>query len=105
MLIRYFFIGRATGLCCSTELDAIPPRQSTLGFVARNCVYSNFLLAKPLLGTLLGLVGDIRVVESSLEAASDVVGVLLSVVAADSVGITTVLDLLEDLLGVLLGFV
>lgn len=66
---------------------------------------SGLLLTKPLLRALLCLVGGVGVVQRSLKTTSNVVGVLVSTGRRYGARITTVLDLLKDLLGVLLGFV
>lgn len=66
---------------------------------------SRLHVSKPLLGALLGFFRDIGVVESSLETTGNVVGVLVSAVGGHGLRVTAVLNLLEDLLGVLLGLI
>jgi hypothetical protein len=68
-------------------------------------LHHRLLLTQPLLSALLSFVGGVGIVQGSLEASSDIVGVLVSAGGRNSVGVTTVLDFLEHLLGVLLGLV
>lgn len=67
-------------------------------------VLSGLQLSEPLLSALLSFVGNVRVLQSSLEAASDIVGVLVLVAGGLRGDFTAVLEILEDFLGVLLGF-
>lgn len=66
---------------------------------------SSLQLSEPLLSTLFGLVRDVGVLQSSLEATSDVVGVLVLVAGRFGGNLAAVLEVLENLLGVLLGLI
>lgn len=68
-------------------------------------VLSGLQLSKPLLGALLSFVGDIGVLQSSLEATSNVVGILILVAGGLGRDFAAVLEILEDLLRVLFGLV
>ena len=56
----------------------------------------NFLHSlKALFGRLLGLFGGVRVVNGGLETASDVVGILITLIAASGLKVARVENLLE----------